>query len=384
MYYLGTHITQNRKKFLYSRSSYGGIMQQVLLDLYSDYLISSFGQTSATGLSTLLDGEISHDSITRMLSKELLTSKELWQIVKKTVRQIGSDDAAIIIDDSIEEKPYTDENDIVCWHYDHCQGRSVKGINFLTALYLSNDLSIPVTYQIIAKNELYIDKKTGEQKRRCPKTKNEYYREMLATCKQNSIKFRYVISDTWYSASENMMFIKKNIEREFVMPLKSNRKVALSKADKLNGRYQIVSNIEIEPNTTMEAYLEGVDFPLLFAKQVFANVDGTNGVLYLITSDLTLDNTQITAIYNRRWKVEEYHKSLKQNASLEKSPTKTVVTQSNHFFASIFAFFKLENLKAKTKLNHFALKTKIYTKALHAAFNELINLKILYVETSSA
>ena len=80
-------------------------MQQVLLDLYSDYLISSFGQTSATGLSTLLDGEISHDSITRMLSKELLTSKELWQIVKKTVRQIGSDDAAIIIDDSIEEKP---------------------------------------------------------------------------------------------------------------------------------------------------------------------------------------------------------------------------------------------------------------------------------------
>ena len=319
-----------------------------------------------------------------MLSKELLTSKELWQIVKKTVRQIGSDDAAIIIDDSIEEKPYTDENDIVCWHYDHCQGRSVKGINFLTALYLSNDLSIPVTYQIIAKNELYIDKKTGEQKRRCPKTKNEYYREMLATCKQNSIKFRYVISDTWYSASENMMFIKKNIEREFVMPLKSNRKVALSKADKLNGRYQIVSNIEIEPNTTMEAYLEGVDFPLLFAKQVFANVDGANGVLYLITSDLTLDNTQITAIYNRRWKVEEYHKSLKQNASLEKSPTKTVVTQSNHFFASIFAFFKLENLKAKTKLNHFALKTKIYTKALHAAFNELINLKILYVETSSA
>ena len=36
----------------------------------------------------------------------------------------------------------------------HCQGRSVKGINFLTALYLSNDLSIPVTYQIIAKKRI--------------------------------------------------------------------------------------------------------------------------------------------------------------------------------------------------------------------------------------
>lgn len=33
-------------------------------------------------------------------------------------------------------------------------------------------------------------------------------------------------------------------------------------------------------------------------------------------------------------KVEEYHKSLKSNASLAKSPTKTIRTQSNHCFAS--------------------------------------------------
>lgn len=33
------------------------------LDLYTDYLLSSFGQTSAMGLSRLLDGELSHDSI---------------------------------------------------------------------------------------------------------------------------------------------------------------------------------------------------------------------------------------------------------------------------------------------------------------------------------
>jgi hypothetical protein len=37
--------------------------------------------------------------------------------------------------------------------------------------------------------------------------------------------------------------------------------------------------------------------------------------------------------YRKRWNVEPYHKSLKQNASLEKSPTHTVVTQTNHFFA---------------------------------------------------
>jgi len=39
-----------------------------LLDLYSDYLISAWGQTTATGLSSLLDGEVSHDQIQRFLA----------------------------------------------------------------------------------------------------------------------------------------------------------------------------------------------------------------------------------------------------------------------------------------------------------------------------
>lgn len=41
-----------------------------ILDLYSDYLLSSFGQTTATGLVRLLEGEISHDQVTLMLSSE--------------------------------------------------------------------------------------------------------------------------------------------------------------------------------------------------------------------------------------------------------------------------------------------------------------------------
>jgi hypothetical protein len=41
-----------------------------LLDVYSDYLISAFGQTTATGLSALLNGEISHDQMQRSLAGE--------------------------------------------------------------------------------------------------------------------------------------------------------------------------------------------------------------------------------------------------------------------------------------------------------------------------
>jgi hypothetical protein len=43
-------------------------MKREILDLYTDYLISSFGQTTATGLAQLMERAISHDQVTRMLS----------------------------------------------------------------------------------------------------------------------------------------------------------------------------------------------------------------------------------------------------------------------------------------------------------------------------
>ncbi len=84
----------------------------------------------------------------------------------------------------------------------------------------------------MAKTEYYIDKKEGKQKRRSPVSKNEYYRQLLTNAMGNQIPFRYVLSDVWYSAAENKMFIRHELSKDFVMPLKANRKVALSEATK--------------------------------------------------------------------------------------------------------------------------------------------------------
>lgn len=342
-----------------------------LLDIYSDYLISAFGQTTGTGLAGLLGGSVSHDQIQRLLAKEQLGSAELWQIVKPYVRQLEQKDGVLIIDDSIAEKPYTDENEIVCWHYDHSHDRSVKGINFVTCLYHASGYSLPVGFSIVAKTEYYLDKKDGKQKRRSPVSKNEDYRELLSVAKHNQILFKYVLSDVWYSAAENMLFIKHDLDKDFIMPLKSNRKVALSEQTKRDGQWVRLDQITLEANTPVKIYLESVDFPLLLVKQVFANEDGSMGIQYLVSSDTTLTVDQMTTLYRKRWSVEPYHKSLKQNTSLEKSPTQTVTTQSNHLFASLYAYIKLEWLRKATNLNHFALKTKLYVAALHSAFDLL-------------
>ena len=345
-----------------------------LLDLYSDYLISAFGQTTATGLSALLNGEISHDSVQRYLASERQTSADLWRVVKPHVRQIEGPEGVLIVDDSIAEKPYTDENEIVCWHYDHSKQRNVKGINFVTSLYPNTGVSLPVGFELIAKTEHYTDPKDGKEKRRSPKTKNEYYREMTQQALRNQIQFKYVLNDVWFSAADNMVFVKITLKKDFVMPLKANRKVAVSLSAKQNGQYQRVETLELEQMQPVTVYLESVPFALRLIKQVFTNEDGSTGSLYLVTSDTTLSGDGISTIYQKRWNVEPYHKSLKQNASLEKSPTQTVTTQTNHFFAALCGYIKLELLKGTTKLNHFALKSKLYLQAIHSAYAMLREL----------
>lgn len=350
-------------------------MNKEILDLYTDYLISSFGQTTATGFSKLMNGEVSHDQTSRMLSSPKTTSKDWWMMIKSEVRKIESPDGLMIIDDSIEEKPYTDENEIICWHWDHSKERSLKGINFITALYYAEEVSLPVAFEIVSKTEKYIDKKTGKEKRRSSVTKNEHARNMLLAATKNNIPFKYVLTDIWFASAENMRFVKLGLQKDFIMALKGNRNVALSEEDKAQGKYQRIDQLAIPEGTIQTIYLEGVSFPLHLVRQVFTNKDGSTGVRYLVTSDLTLSADQIITIYQKRWKVEEYHRSLKQNASLAKSPTRMETTQTNHFVAALLSFAKIELLKVQTKKNHYQLKSQLYYAALQVAFQELQNLK---------
>jgi hypothetical protein len=80
------------------------------------------------------------------------------------------------------------------------------------------------------------------------------------------------------------------------------------------------------------------------------------------------DGRALTTTYQKRWRVEVFHKSVKQNAALAKSPTRHGRTQRNHCFAAIYSVFKLECLKLKHQLNHFALRGKLYMRVLQASF----------------
>jgi hypothetical protein len=83
----------------------------------------------------------------------------------------------------------------MCWHYEHCEGRTVKGINLLNALYYSGDVSIPVAFEVIRKPILFSDVATRKVKRSPMVTKNELMQQMIGQCVLNQLKFLYILMD---------------------------------------------------------------------------------------------------------------------------------------------------------------------------------------------
>lgn len=199
---------------------------------------------------------------------------------------------------------------------------------------------------------------------------------MIVQCKRNQLFFEWVLADSWFASSDNMLFIHRK-KKFFLMDMKTNRLVALTQKDRSAGNWIRLDELDINPNTPVKVFIKDLKIAVLLMKQIFTNKDHSTGERYLVTNNLQVFSDDCDTTYQKRWGVEEYHKSIKQNTAAEKSPTRTERTQKNHLFASILAYVKLERLKFANKANYFAMKSKLYIAAVKAAFKELCNIREL-------
>ena len=75
----------------------------------------------------------------------------------------------------------------------------------------------------------------------------------------NKLLFKYGLADSWFSSAETFIFIP-DLNQPFVMPLKSNPKVALSEIDHQQGRYESIESLGIEQHQGLAVWVSGVDF----------------------------------------------------------------------------------------------------------------------------
>ena len=226
-------------------------MMTCTLDLYTDYLLSSTGPTTATGLWRRLDGTLSHDHVTRWLSQNTYGLADIWRQAKPLIRQVEvrrpvGAFAVLIVDDSVLEMAHTDANELICTHWDHSQQRYVKGLNFVSLLYQAGELALPIAVELVRKTvPVYLPKtlKTSYQR---PLPKNEYLQQMLRVAlpgrPQPQVASRYLLADSWYASAENMCLVRA-LGHHSLFALESSRTVALSEADRAQGRFQAVQSL---------------------------------------------------------------------------------------------------------------------------------------------
>lgn len=324
---------------------------------YVDYLLSTEGHISATDLSEATAGKYSHDQITRMLVNGVVDDKTIYLKAKSFLQKKGTKGVVTLsIDDSVVPKPHMQLTNVVNWHYDDSKGWCVQGINFVTALWSDEQASVPLSLQVVQKELRYNEKKQKEEWKPL-QNKNELMRSMVQRLTRSK-QIDYVLCDSWYSSKQNMNYLVEECETHFIMSLRRNRAVARSQKEAATGNFKPLQELKLGKGA-VKLYLKGVNFPVQVVKRVCKNADGSSSTLYLACSDPELSAEQILQLYKRRWKVEEYHKSMKNNCSLGKCQARSPLSQQSHFYLAALAFLLLEKAKTKEDQNHFALKKQL-------------------------
>lgn len=301
------------------------------------------------------------------------------------VRQVGNEQGVLIVDDVVVDKPHSSENEVIAYHHSHLHGGTVKGINVVhlqySVLYEGQMINVPVGFQIVRKTAIRYNAQTGKEERYSPVSKNEMARDLLHQAHfMHHIPFSWILADSWYGNAPNIKYVVQKLKKDLLVGMKSNRKVALSKGEARRKTFVKLADLALQPGQVQEVWLDRVPFPLYVAKEIYVNADHSEGELLLVTNKQGMTYQQMISLYPERWRIEPSHKSLKNNASIRASPTKIPRTQSNHVFASFCALVQFEWLKVHTKLNHFALKHKLYSAAIRQALQELHHMKHLVMQ----
>lgn len=313
--------------------------QKCSLQLYTSFLIGNQNRYSGVELSkTFSDKEVGHDSVTRWLANSSYAPSDLWKHVKPL---ISVHTGYLVGDDSLLCKKYSRENELAKKQYSGNAHGLINGICLVNLLWTAGKEYIPVDYRIY-------------QKEHDDKTKNDHFQDMLRKAKKRGFKPYYILIDSWYGGVENLKLITKELHWNFISSLKSNRKVSVTK-----GIYVSVSDLPLANKQVRKVWLKEYGYAL-----VCKMVGKDGGITYLATNDLALSHyDSYIKHFDHRWKIEEFHRGIKQTTGIEKCCAVRASSQKAHIFASFVAFVKLETTRIKEHVSWYEQKAMINRSA---------------------
>ena len=182
---------------------------------YVEYLVSTPKNCTCTYLAEHLEG-VSHDVVNDFLRQKRFLPREVWRLVKDRLED--SKNAFLLVDASVQDKPYSRFMELVRAQYSGNEHRVVRGIGVVSLVPSAgkDEDFYPIDYRVYAPD---VD----------GKTKNDHFHERFVNAvDQKQIQARTILFDGWYASSENLQLIHRRTWT-FFTTLKSTRLVSLSK-----------------------------------------------------------------------------------------------------------------------------------------------------------
>lgn len=308
---------------------------------YCQYLLSSQVNYTLTNLANHLEG-ISHDKINRYLKNEKLTPSLLWDNVKELIKP--EENAYLIFDDTVIDKRYSEEIELTRWQYSGNQHGVIQGIGLISCIYVNAKIGKfwVIDYRI------YNPSEDG-------KTKIDHVLDMLGTLiGYKGLPFSTVLMDSWYATNKIMLYIN-DLGKYYYCPLKRNRLVDDTAG---NEDYKKIENLSWnETELQCGKVIKIKKFPGCKKVKLFRVAVSTDRTDYIATNDLSQNSTDVVQqVCKVRWKIEEFHRELKQLTGIESCQCRKARIQRNHIACAILVWLRLKNIADQTGQTIYQIK----------------------------
>lgn len=322
--------------------------QKCSKELYCNFLLAAQVNFTTTEMAEHLEN-ISHDAVTRWLAKTKLPPSLIWQQAESL---IDKNSGYLILDDSVIDKSRSPKLPLAGWQYSGNSHKVVRGLGLITLLWSEHDEHIPLDFRIYSK------KQDGF-------TKNQHFQEMLRLANHRGLKPKAVLFDTWYSSRLNLNTIQ-SFGWYWITQLRKNR--VINKTQHLE-----------ELNIPDEGLI--VDLKFVGPVKVFKFSVKNNDIEYIATNNLDLSSSDARISGAQRWKIEEYHRGLKQTVGVERCQARIPRSQRTHIFCSIMTFLALEKHRIKTGETWYKTKKDIISDAI-TSYLRTPTLELAFVKSA--
>jgi hypothetical protein len=315
---------------------------------YCQYLLSSQVNYTLTNLADHLQ-EFSHDTINRYLKGERLTPSLLWENVHEVIELDA--DSYLLFDDTVLDKRFGPCIEMSQRQWSGNEKRLINGIGLVSCVYVN-----PRTEQFwVIDYRIFDPEHDG-------KTKLDHVAEMLGAVRRRELPFSTVLMDSWYATKELMLDIdgygKEHESRRFYCPLKSDRQVDDSGGERPYRRVDSLnwSEQELQHGKTIKIR----SFPGAKKVKLFRVEVSSHRTDYVVTNDMAQDSTQgVREVCAVRWKIEEFHREIKQLTGIESCQCRKARIQRNHINCALLVWTRLKNLAYQTGKTIYSLKHQL-------------------------